>query len=89
MDKDRQPVIAIIGGWDSDQTGMELWNPTTHKVELLWEVIPPEIGGAQGLKDSEMVVIKGGKEFLLYGGYHGLSQDSIWKYESAKNTWER
>ena len=86
MGKDGEPVVAIIGG---DQKGMEVWNPRTKTVELLWDVIPPEEGGNQGLQVSEMVTIKGGTEFILYGGYHESFQDGIWKYVVANNTWER
>ena len=86
MDKDGQPVVTIIGG---GQKGMELWNPQTKTVELLWDVIPPEEGGTQGLTASEIVILKGGQEFLLFGGYHGSYLDGIWKYISANNTWTR
>ena len=68
---------------------MELWNPRTKTVELLWDVIPPEEGGTQGLAAGEIVILKGGQEFLLYGGYHGSILDGIWKYISANNTWTR
>ena len=88
MDKDGQPVVLIIGGQGSK--GMELWNPQTKTVELLWDVIPPEEGGPGGLYASEIVTLKGGQEFLLYGGDHGGSYlDGIWKYISANNTWTR
>jgi len=32
--KDGNPVVAIVGGFEK---GMELWNPQTREVELLWE----------------------------------------------------
>ena len=87
MDKDGQPVVAIIGG---SQKGMELWNPRTKTVELLWDVTPPEEGGTYGLEGGSMIILKGGQELLLYGGYHGSSvQDGIWKYITANNTWTR
>ena len=88
-DKDGQPVVAIIGGVGPTQKGMETWNPRTHTVELLWDIIPPEESGNQGLQVSEIVPIKGGQELLLYGGYQGSYQDGIWKYTSANNTWKR
>ena len=47
MDKDGRPVVAIVGGI---RRGMELWNPQTKTVELLWDVIPPEESGTQGLE---------------------------------------
>ncbi len=68
---------------------MELWNPRAKTVELLWDVIPPEEGGTEGLSASEMVILSGGQELLLYGGYHGSFLDGIWKYISANNTWTR
>ncbi len=88
-DKDGQPVVAIMGGFYEDQKGMDVWNPRTHEVEQLLEVIPPEEGGSQGLEGSQMVILEGGGEFILYGGYQGSYQDAIWKYTSANNTWKR
>ena len=84
--KDGLPVVAIIGG---TERGMEIWNPRLKTVELLWDMIPPEEGGRYGLQESEMVILKDGKEILLYGGWQGSSQDGIWKYMSINNTWER
>ena len=84
--KDGLPVVAIIGG---TERGMEIWNPRLKTVELLLDMIPPEEGGTSGLLGSEMVVLKDGKEILLYGGDQGSYQDGIWKYMSADNTWER
>ena len=84
--KDGLPVVAIIGG---NQKGMEIWNPRLKTVEMLWDMIPPEEGGTEGLEASEMVILKDGKEILLYGGWQGSSQDGIWKYMSINNTWER
>jgi hypothetical protein len=81
--------VAIIGGFYSSQRGMEIWNPNTKTVKLLWDTIPPEEGGSQGLEDSQMVTLKGGRELLLYGGNQGSYQDGIWQYTSASNTWER
>ena len=89
MGKDGLPVVAIIGSGSYNQRGMEIWNPRLKTVELMWDMIPPEEGGTQGLEASEMVILKDGKEILLYGGYHGSYLDSIWKYMSADNTWER
>ena len=68
---------------------MELWNPRTKTVELLWDVISPEEGGTEGLRASEMVILNGGQELLLYGGYQVSFQDGIWKYITANNTWIR
>ncbi len=87
--KDGQPVVAIIGGYDSDQKGMEIWDPIAKTIELLWDEIPPEEGGTQGLQASEMVILNGGQEFLIYGGYQGSTQDGIWKYNGIDNTWKR
>jgi hypothetical protein len=85
-DKDGQPVVAIVGGVEK---GMELWNPRTHTVELLWDEIPPEEGGREGLRGSGLVPLSGGEEFILYGGYQGSIQRDIWKYISSNNTWIR
>ena len=90
MDKDGQPVVAIIGGVGSYQRGMELWNPRIKTVELLWDVIPPEEGGTQGLQSGRIVILNGGRQFILYGGWQGTSaQNGIWKYTSVCNTWQR
>ncbi len=87
MDKDGQPVVAIIGGF---QKGMELWNPQTKTIELIWGTIPPEEGDSYGLRGSSMVILKGGQELFLYGGSLGSSaQDGIWKYITANDTWTR
>ena len=89
LDKDGQPLVAIIGGLFSDQKGMEIWNPRTNTVDLLWDVIPPEVDGSLGLQDSQVVSLKGGQELLMYGGYQGSYQDGIWKYVAADDTWKR
>ncbi len=81
--------MAIIGGIYPDQKGMDIWNPRTREVKLLWEVIPPEEGGSQGLQSSVIILLKRGEEFILYGGYQGSLLDAIWKYTSAENTWIR
>ena len=86
MRNDGQQVIAIIGG---QQRGMEIWNPRTKTVELLWDIIPPEEGGTTGLWESELVTINGGTEIILYGGYNGKYQAGIWKYIVSENRWTR
>ncbi len=89
MDKDGQPVVVIMGGSGPSTKGMDVWNPGTKTVKLLWDIIPPEEGGTQGLQGSQMVILKGGREFILYGGLQGSYQDGIWKYTSVNNTWRR
>ena len=84
--KDGPPVVAITGGVEK---GMEVWNPATKTVELLWDEIPAEEGASYGLFESELVTIKGGTEFVLYGGHNGAFQDGIWKYLVAENSWTR
>ena len=84
-----QQVVAIIGGVGSTQKGMEVWNPATKTVDLLWDEIPAEQGATEGLRFSELVTIKGGTEFVLYGGNNGKYQDGIWKYIVAENSWTR
>ncbi len=78
-----------MGGYSSNEKGMEIWNPKSKTVELLWDDIPPEQNGTTGLEDSRVVTLRGGRELLLYGGYQGSSQDGIWKYVPADNTWKR
>ncbi len=89
MGNDGKPVVAIIGGFQELQKGMEIWNPRTKTVDLLWDEIPPEVGGKVGLWGSELVPINGGTEFILYGGVNGAYQDGIWKYVVAENSWTR
>jgi len=84
--KDGSPVVAIIGGWGK---GMEVWNPQTRQVELLWGEIPPEVGTSSGLEVAEVLPINDGSELILYGGYAGSNKDEIWKYTVETNIWTR
>jgi len=83
--KDGFPVVAIVGGVEVQ--GMELWNPQTREVKLLWEEIPPELGAANGFFSSDMLLINGGSELILYGGRTGSYKDEIWKYTMETNNW--
>jgi len=85
--KDGLPIVAIIGG---DEKGMELWNPQTREVELLWNEIPPEVGGSYGLSLAEILPINDGTELILYGGSLWRSyKDEIWKYTVETNSWTK
>jgi len=84
--KDGSPVVAIISG---SETGMELWNPQTKEVELLWNEIPPEVGGTLGLGFAEILPINDGSELILYGGTDGSFKDEIWKYTVETNSWKK
>jgi len=85
--KDGQQVVAIVGG---TETGMELWNPQTREVELLWEEIPPEVGGSEGLRLAELLPINEGSELILYGGWdRSVVKDDIWKYNVETNVWTK
>jgi len=87
MGKDGFSVVAIIGG---EEKGMEIWNPRTSTVELLWDEIPPETGGTRGLGSAEMIPTSGGLDFILYGGSHEVGPKSdIWKYTAAGNKWDK
>jgi len=69
---------------------MELWNPRTHKVDLLWDEIPPEENKNSGLKYAELITVNSGAKFIVYGGYNGNSAtDGIWKYSVSENLWTR
>ncbi len=68
---------------------MEIWNPRTKTVENITDILPAEQGAKKGLQLSELVTIKGGTEFILYGGYNGEDQSGIWKYAVAENSWTR
>jgi len=85
--KDGNPVVAIIGG--AYGKGMEIWNPKTREVELLWDEIPPEEGGSRGLDTAEILPVNGGSDFILYGGYDGSYNDEIWKYNVETNSWTK
>jgi len=84
--KDGSPVVAIVGG---DGKGMELWNPQTGEVELLWDEIPPEVGTSYGLRWAEVLPINDGSELILYGGLDGSYKDEIWKYTVETNSWTK
>jgi len=84
--KDGSPVVAIIGGWGK---GMEVWNPQTRQVELLWDQIPPEVGASIGLEFAEVLPINDGSELILYGGAPGSITDEIWKYTVETNSWTK
>jgi len=85
--KDGNPVVAIIGGYP--EKGMELWNPKTGEVELLWDEIPPEEGGSTGLQYAEMLPVNDGSDFILYGGATPSYKDDIWKYNVETNSWTK
>jgi len=85
--KDGSPVVAIIGGYLNK--GMELWNPQTRQVELLWDEIPPEVGASHGLDAAEVLPINDGSELILYGGSDGSTTDEIWKYTVETNNWTK
>jgi len=77
----------MIGGIEK---GMELWNPYTKEVQLLWNEIPPEVGGAFGLEYADIIPINAGSELILYGGYeYGSTTDEIWKYTVETNSWTK
>jgi len=78
--------VAIIGGLEK---GMELWNPQTGIVELLWDEIPPEVGGSDGLRFAEILLINDGSELIVYGGDTGSTTDEIWKYNVESNIWTK
>ena len=81
--------MLIVGGLGASQKGMEVWNPRTKTVDLLWDEIPAEEGSEFGLEQSELVTVKGGTECILYGGWTGSSKTGIWKYVVAENSWTR
>jgi len=91
-DKDGSPVVAIIGGYDK---GMELWNPQTRKVQLLWNEILPEVGEPGGFSRAQALPINDGSELILYGAltYPGSDasfyKDDIWKYTVKTNIWTK
>jgi len=78
--------VAIIGGLEK---GMELWNPATGDVDLLWEEIPPEVDEVRGLQYAEAIPINDGSELIVYGGLDGSTREDIWKYTVETNTWTK
>ena len=54
---------------------MEIWNPRTKTVTKICDDIPAEEGAIEGLQGSELVTIKGGTEFIFYGGNNGKDQN--------------
>jgi len=84
--KDGSPVVAIVGGREK---GMELWNPQTREVKLLWDEIPPEVDELSGLEYAEMLPINDGSELIFYGGATGSTSNEIWKYTIETNSWTK
>jgi len=84
--KDGSPVVAIIGG---NEKGIEVWNPKTRKVELLWEEIPSEAGASYGLRYAEIIPVNNASELILYGGFTGSNTEKIWKYNVETNSWTK
>lgn len=88
VDKDENVLVALIGG---KKKGMQVWNTKTQSVSWLWDVIPLEKNfTVKGLDLAQIVPVKGGKEFILYGGFgEPMFQKDIWKYVLADNTWTK
>lgn len=88
LGKDGSPLVAIIGGYH--EMGMEVWDPRTSKVDKLVLNIPIKDAETFGIMDGAMVTVKGGSEFIYYGGYgSGETQDSVWRYVVSENRWTR
>ncbi len=88
--KDDQKVVAIISG--SESKGMEIWNPRTNSVELVADEIPPEKDLKAAFYGGQLLTIKGGTEFIFYGGGAwdtGETNNGIWKYVVSENSWTR
>jgi len=69
---------------------MEVWDPESSEIKLLWDEIPPEVGGSRGLSDAKMTTISGGSELIVYGGWSGREvSGGIWKYSAIGDTWKR
>ena len=47
-------VVAIVGGDFQNSQGMEFWNSVDGSVQLITDVIPPEIGRSSGNNDSKL-----------------------------------
>ncbi len=88
--KDGQKVVVIVGGKFSK--GMEVWNPRAKSVDLVADEIPPEKGLINAIHRGQLLTIKGGTEFIFYGGGNwdlGIAHDGIWKYIVSENSWTR
>jgi len=70
---------------------MEIWNPRTREVQLLWDEIPPEVGiETYGLHLAKSISVNDGSELFVYGGGFNLgSSNEIWKYTVKNNTWKK
>ncbi len=79
-------LVALIG---NKKQGMQVWNTKTKKVKLLNEIPPEKKIILNGLDMSQLVPIKGGKEFILYGGFGNSIKADIWNYAVAKNAWTK
>ena len=88
--REGQRVVAIAGG-ATNSSGLEIWDPADGNVQLLYDLLPPEEGQEpEGLQDSQMFPINGGRQILIYGGSFsgGLIQDRIWRYSFDNDVWE-
>ena len=47
-DLNSNTVVAIVGGDLENSQGMEFWNSLDGSVQLITDVIPPEIGRSSG-----------------------------------------
>jgi hypothetical protein len=86
MAKDGRSVVVVVSGY---QNGMEIWDFELSQVEKLWDVIPPEIDSSSALIGATMVTIKGGREFIFYGGKKIFANSGIWRYVMADNQWTK
>jgi len=62
------------------EKGMELWNPRSRKVKLLWGGTPLETDGFYGQQSAETFQVNDGSELNVYGGFNGSCTHEIWKY---------
>ena len=66
-------VVAIVGGGFQNSKGMEFWNSLDGYVQLITDVIPPEIGRSSGNNDSKLE--SPGKAGIIPRGSYGMVWD--------------
>jgi len=58
-------------------------------VKLVATQLPTETAKSFALNHGQLLTINGGTELLLYGGWQGDFQGSIWKFVEKDSSWAK
>ena len=64
-------------------------SPTDGTVKLVTTYLPTETAKSFALNHGQLVAINGGTELLLYGGWQGEFQGSVWKFTEKDSSWKK